>query len=100
MLVVREELTYASSFVSPLNNCDIIKTIENLVRQSLKGFLSMAKLYIDGGVTVVRAAQKYLTRWQPKMVLGASPAQIAALTSLISCIADFLVEWHKIPPVN
>jgi len=60
----------------------------------------MAKLYIDQGVTVVRAAQKYLTRWQPKMVQGANPAQIAALTDLISCIAAFLVQWHKATPVN
>jgi len=60
----------------------------------------MAKLYIDGGVTVARAAQKYLTRWQSKMVLGATSAQIVALTNLISCIAEFLVEWHKVPPVN
>ena len=60
----------------------------------------MAKLYIDGSVTVVRAAQKYLTRWQPKMVLGASPAQVTALTNLITCLAAFLVEWHKAAPVN
>jgi hypothetical protein len=60
----------------------------------------MAKLYIDGSVTVVRAAQKYLTRWQPKMVAGATSAQIVALTQLLSCIATFLVEWHKVPPVN
>jgi len=60
----------------------------------------MAKLYIDGSVTVVRAAQKYLTRWQSKMVLGASPGQIAALTALIGCIATFLAEWHKATPVN
>lgn len=60
----------------------------------------MAKLYIDGGVTVARAAQKYLTRWQSKMVLGASPAQVTALTNLITCIAQFLVEWHKATPVN
>jgi len=60
----------------------------------------MAKLYIDGSVTVVRAAQRYLTRWQSKMVVGATAGQIAALTSLISCIADFLVEWHKVTPVN
>lgn len=60
----------------------------------------MAKLYIDGGVTVVRAAQKYLTRWQSKMVIGATAPQIAALTNLITCLAQFLVEWHKATPVN
>lgn len=60
----------------------------------------MAKLYIDGGVTVVRAAQKYLTRWQPKMVQGASTAQVAALANLITCLANFLTEWHKATPVN
>jgi hypothetical protein len=60
----------------------------------------MAKLYIDGGVTVVRQAQRYLTRWQSKMVIGASPAQVTALTNLITCVAQFLVEWHKATPIN
>lgn len=60
----------------------------------------MTKLYVDGGVTVARAAQKYLTRWQAKMVQGASPAQITALTNLIACLAQFLVDWHKAPPIN
>jgi hypothetical protein len=60
----------------------------------------MAKLYIDGSVTVVRAAQKYLTRWQSKMVIGATGGQIIALTNLISCIAEFLAAWHKATPVN
>jgi hypothetical protein len=60
----------------------------------------MAKLYIDAGVTTARATQKYLTRWQAKMVAGASPAQVTALTNLISCLAAFLVEWHKATPVN
>jgi hypothetical protein len=58
------------------------------------------KLYIDGGVNVARAAQKYLTRWQPKMVVGATTDQIAALTDLIACIATFLSKWHKATPVN
>lgn len=60
----------------------------------------MAKLYIDGGVTVARAAQKYLTRWQSKLVIGATPGQITALTNLISCLAQFLNEWHKATPIN
>lgn len=60
----------------------------------------MAKLYIDGSVTVVRAAQKYLTRWQSKMVLGATTDQVAALTDLIACIATFLSKWHKAAPIN
>ena len=60
----------------------------------------MAKLYIDGSVGVVRAAQKYLVRWQPKLVAGATVDQITALANLITCITAFLVEWHKIPPVN
>jgi hypothetical protein len=60
----------------------------------------MTKLYIDGSVTVVRHAQKYLTRWQSKMVLGASPEQITALTDLITCVAAFLVHWHKATPIS
>lgn len=58
------------------------------------------KLYIDAGVTTVRATQKYLTRWQSKMVIGASPAQITVLTKLIACLLEFLVEWHKAAPIN
>jgi hypothetical protein len=60
----------------------------------------MAKLYIDGSVTVVRAAQKYLTRWQSKMVIGATTGQVIALTNLITCIAEFLANWHKATPIN
>jgi len=60
----------------------------------------MAKLYIDGGVTVARTAQKYLTRWQSKMIIGATTEQITALTDLITCIAAFLAKWHKATPVN
>lgn len=60
----------------------------------------MAKLYIDGGVTVVQAASKYLSRWQSKMVIGATTDQVTALTELIACIAVFLAKWHKATPVN
>lgn len=60
----------------------------------------MAKLYIDAGVTTVRATQKYLTRWQSKMVIGATPGQVAALTDLITCLATFLINWHKSTPVS
>jgi len=60
----------------------------------------MAKLYVDGAVTVATHAQKYLTRWQSKMSVGKTTAQLNALVNLISCIAAFLVEWQKIPPVN
>jgi hypothetical protein len=60
----------------------------------------MAKLYVDGGVTIARAAQKYLTRWQAKMSVGKTTAQLNALVNLIACLAAFLVEWQKIPPVN
>lgn len=60
----------------------------------------MAKTYVDGSVTVVRHAQKYLTRWQSKMTIGANTEQVAALTDLITCIAVFLSKWHKATPVN
>ena len=65
-----------------------------------KGDFLVAKLYIDGSVTVVRAAQKYLSRWQSKMVIGATTDQVTALTELIACIAVFLAKWHKAAPVN
>lgn len=60
----------------------------------------MTKLYIDGSVTVARAAQKYLSRWQSKMTIGATAGQVTALTNLITCLAVFLSEWHKAAPIN
>jgi hypothetical protein len=65
-----------------------------------RGVLDMAKLYIDGAVSATRVAQKYLVRYQPSLVAGATAGQIVALTNLITCIAAFLVEWHKVPPNN
>lgn len=58
----------------------------------------MAKTYIPGAVDIARSAHKYLTRYQATLTAGASIEQIAALVNLISCIADFLNEWHKPPP--
>jgi hypothetical protein len=58
------------------------------------------KLYVDGGVNAARFAQKYLTRWQSKMIADATPDQIATLADLIACIANFLSKWHKSTPVN
>lgn len=60
----------------------------------------MAKLYIDGAVTVAAQANKYLSRWQSKLVVGATSDQIVALADLIACLASFLQKWHKVPPQN
>jgi len=60
----------------------------------------MAKTYIPSAVDVANAANRYLTRWQAKMTIGASPAQIAALVNLLACLATFLQEWHKPAPIN
>lgn len=40
---------------------------------------------------------KRLTRYQTVLTAGASSGQVAALTELISCLATFLVNWHKAP---
>lgn len=60
----------------------------------------MAKTYVDGAVVITAKAQKYLTRWQPKLVQGKTTEQITALADLIACIATFLSKWHKSTPVN
>jgi len=60
----------------------------------------MAKTYIPSAVDVVTHANKYLTRWQGKLVQGATPGQVLALTNLISCLLIFLQEWHKAAPIN
>lgn len=60
----------------------------------------MTKTYIPQAVDEVNRMNRYFARWASKMTIGASPSQIAALSALIACIATFLVEWHKPPPVN
>jgi len=60
----------------------------------------MAKTYIPSAVDVANAANRYLTRWQAKMTIGASPEQIAALVDLLACLATFLQRWHKPAPIN
>lgn len=58
----------------------------------------MAKTYIPGAVTVASLAHKYLTRYQPTLTASATPTQVAALTELIACLANFLNNWFKPPP--
>ena len=60
----------------------------------------MAKTYIPSAVDVANHANKYLTRWQAKMTIGASAEQVAALVDLLACLATFLQKWHKPAPVN
>jgi hypothetical protein len=59
----------------------------------------MAKTYIPSAVDVAQAAHKYLTRYQPKLSIGATTEQLAALSELVACLANFLVKWVK-PNVN
>lgn len=58
----------------------------------------MAKTYIPGAVNIANSAHKYLTRYQATLTAGATPGQLAALTELVSCLAQFLANWHKPPP--
>jgi hypothetical protein len=60
----------------------------------------MAKTYIPSAVDVVQHANRYLTRWQAKMTIGATTDQVAALVELLACIAVFLQKWHKPAPIN
>jgi hypothetical protein len=60
----------------------------------------MAKTYIPSAVDFVAHANRYLTRWQAQMTIGATAEQIAALVELLACIAVFLQKWHKPAPIN
>jgi len=60
----------------------------------------MAKTYIPSAVDVVTHANRYLTRWQSKLTIGATTEQIAALVDLLACLAVFLQRWRKPGPVN
>jgi hypothetical protein len=57
------------------------------------------KTYIPGAVDAATFAHKYLSRWQSVMLVGATSGQVTALANLITCLAQFLVDWKK-PPVN
>lgn len=58
----------------------------------------MAKTYLPGAVDIASGAHKYLTRYQTKLANGRTTDQIAALTELIACLANFLTKWIKPPP--
>jgi hypothetical protein len=60
----------------------------------------MTKTYVPSAVDVVTHASRYLTRWQSKLVVGATAGQVLALTNLITCLLAFLQEWHKAAPIN
>lgn len=60
----------------------------------------MSKTYIPQAVTVASATSKYLTRYQSKLTIGATPEQIEALGDLITCLLVFLQKWHKPTPTT
>lgn len=60
----------------------------------------MAKTYIPSAVDFASALNKYLTRWQANLTIGATTDQIAALVDLLACLANFLQRWRKPTPVN
>jgi hypothetical protein len=60
----------------------------------------MAKTGVDQAVTKVAGLNRYLAVWTAKMSIGASPAQLLALSDLARCVLVFLQNWHKATPVN
>jgi hypothetical protein len=58
------------------------------------------KTYIPSAVDVASTAHKYLTRYQAKLSIGASPDQIAALVELVACLSVFLTKWFKPTPIT
>jgi hypothetical protein len=60
----------------------------------------MAKTYIPSAVDKTHALNKYFAKWSAQMAIGATPSQLLALANLVACIAAFLAEWHKPPPIG
>lgn len=60
----------------------------------------MSKTYIPSAVDIASTAHKYLTRYQAKLSIGASPEQLAALADLVACLAVFLQKWFKPTPTT
>jgi hypothetical protein len=62
--------------------------------------LKMArKTYLPGAVDIANKLHSYLTRYQETLTLDKTATQIDALIELIACLAAFLQNWRKPPPV-
>jgi len=57
------------------------------------------KTYIPMAVDLANGLHKRLTKYQETLVVGATETQIDALIELIACLAQFLSNWRKPPPV-
>ena len=57
------------------------------------------KTYIPMAVTLANGLHARLTKYQETLVIGATSTQIDALVALIACLATFLSNWRKPPPV-
>lgn len=57
----------------------------------------MARTYYPGAVAFANVTHRYLTRYQAKLSQDKTTNQINALLGLITCLANFLVEWPKTP---
>jgi hypothetical protein len=50
-------------------------------------------------VDFANALHSRLTKYQETLIIGATSDQIDALIELIACLATFLANWRKPPPV-
>jgi len=57
----------------------------------------MTRTYYPSAVKVADTAHKYLTRYQATLSNSRTSEQLAALSALIACLAEFLVKWPKTP---
>jgi len=57
------------------------------------------KTYLPGAVNIANKMHTYLTRYQETLVQDKTTIQIDALIELIACLAQFLANWRKPPPV-
>lgn len=57
------------------------------------------KTYLPGAVDIANKMHSYLTRYQETLVQDKTTVQIDALIALIACLAEFLQNWRKPPPV-
>ena len=58
----------------------------------------MAKTYIPAAIDAAQFLHKYLTRYQARLSADITESQANALVELITCLAAFLVNWHKPTP--
>lgn len=69
------------------------------VRPSFREESIVSRTYIPSAWDIANRLHKYLTRYNSTLQAGLTPTQVTALANLIACLATFLAEVSKPPPV-